>query len=558
MRNVLKTAIANACKELGLPEVAFSVERPADMTHGDYATNVALVLSKKIGKEPGRIAGDIMAVFVNQKISNVVSVEIAGPGFINFKLSQKFFVDSIQEILQKGEEYGRNDVLKGKTVMVEYTQPNVLKPLHIGHLMSNVIGEAISRTYEWNGATVVRANYQGDVGLHIAKTLWGMRKKGIEPDDVDGVGQAYAHGHEMYESDEVAQAEIIEINKQVYEGAPEIRDAYTRAREASLARFETIYKKLGTKFDEYFFESETWQKGKVLVEEGLTKGIFEKSEGAVVFPGEKYGLHTRVFLTKEGLTPYEAKDLGLALLKTERRTFDESLTITAVEQEQYFNVVFKALELLRPEFAGKFRHTHHGMMTLTSGKMSSRTGNVITGESLIADMIKAAEEKMSEREGVDAGRVSEQVAVAAIKYMVLKQKSGKNIVFDAEKSLSIEGDSGPYLQYATVRAMSVLKKANDAGISPTVEVPLFETVQIERLLQRFPEVVANALEGFAIHDVAQYLTELAGTFNSWYAAEQIVNGEDATSPYRIALTKAFTTVMHNGLALLALPVPESM
>ncbi len=488
----------------------------------------------------------------------VASVSVAGIGFINFSLSRDFFAHSIQTILSDKENFGKNKSQKDKTVMIEYTQPNVLKPLHIGHLMSNIIGESLTRIYEWNGANVIRANYQGDVGLHIAKTLWGMQKKNIEPDDVDGVGVAYAYGHEMYETDESAKQEIIVTNKQVYEHAPEIMNSYTRAREASLARFETIYAKLGTKFDQYFFESETWEIGKELVKEGVTKGIFEESDGAIIFRGEPYGLHTRVFLTKEGLTPYEAKDLGLAVVKTKRCVFDTNITITAVEQEQYFNVVFKALELLRPELKGIFNHLHHGMMTLTTGKMSSRMGNVITGESLISDMMETAKERMKEREGVDVEKVSQLVAISAIKYMVLKQKMGKNIAFDPEKSLSLEGDSGPYLQYATVRARSILKKARAMGVVAETSVSLPEITLLEKYLYRFPEVVSDALVNYAPQAIVGYLTELASTFNFWYATEKIVDKDDKTSQYKVALTESFITVMTNGLVLLAISVPESM
>ncbi len=558
MLEELRQLIQKALQDIGGDDIPVVFEHPDDITHGDYATPIALAVGKKLGKNPKEIAEAIVHKIEGLLPKDVAQVSVAGIGFINVSLSRDFFVDSIKKILSEKEHFGKNTIQEGKTVMIEYTQPNVLKTLHIGHLMSNIIGEALTRMYEWNGATVIRANYQGDVGLHIAKTLWGMQKKNITPDDVDAVGQAYAYGHEMYETNEDAKQEIIVINKQVYEQAPEIMDAYTRAREASLARFETIYKKLGTKFDQYFFESETWKMGKELVNEGLTKGIFEESDGAVVFKGEQFGLHTRVFLTKEGLTPYEAKDLGLALLKTERCTFDESITITAVEQDQYFNVVFKALELLRPELSGKFTHMHHGMMTLTTGKMSSRTGNVITGESLIADMMEAATERMKEREGIDVEKVSEQVAISAIKYMVLKQKMGKNIAFDPEKSLSLEGDSGPYLQYATARAHSLLKKARASGIISDTSVPLSETTLLEKHLYRFEEIVSSGLVNYAPQAIVGYLTELASTFNSWYAAEKIVDENDKTSQYKVALTKSFVTVMTNGLTLLAIPVPESM
>lgn len=561
MNNVKKDiieAIVSACAGLGFPEVNFVVERPADMSHGDYATNVAMVLSKQLGKNPRDIAADIAQKISEEKNTNIENVTVAGAGFINIKLSRIFFTETLKTILKDEKNFGKNDTLSGKTIMVEYTQPNPFKPFHIGHLMSNTIGEALTRIFESSGASVIRANYQGDVGLHVAKALWGMAKKGVVADDISGIGEAYAHGHELYETDETAQREIVELNKKVYAHDESIAEVYQQGRTATLAAFEKIYAMLGTTFDEYFFESEVWEKGIALVAEGLQKNIFEKSDGAIIFPGEKHGLHTRVFITKENIPTYEAKELGLAFLKTQRRAFDVSVTITAVEQEHYFTVVFKALELLHPEFAGKFMHVHHGMMVLPSGKMSSRKGSVITGESLIRDMIARAKEKVSDRGITNADKVAQDVAVGAIKYMVLKQGLGKNIAFDVDKSLSFEGDSGPYLQYTLTRARSVLSKAKTEDVSVSCAQNAPELSTLERLIERFPEKVKCALEEKEPSTITQYLVELSSEFNAWYAKEKIVDAQDLKSPYKISITQATATVLSKGLWVLGIPIPGKM
>lgn len=558
MEGVIKKAVLKTILALGLPEVSVAIERPSEMSHGDYACNVALTLSKSVGKSPRDIAEEIVEKLLNEKIEGVEKIEIAGPGFINFTLSRDFFAQEIETILKQGGNYGNNPELSGKVIMVEYTQPNPFKPFHIGHLMSNTIGETLTRILENAGATVVRANYQGDVGLHVAKALWGMIKKGTNPTDIPEIGKAYAYGHEMYETDENAQREIVEINKKVYAHDVSIEEMYQKGREASLEAFEELYTLLGTRFDEYFFESQTVEAGRKLVEEGLEKGIFEKSNDAIIFPGEKYGLHTRVFITKEGVLTYEAKELGLAVLKMERRAFDESITITAIEQEQYFNVVFKALEVLRPEFTGRFKHIHHGMMVLTTGKMSSRSGNVITGESLLGDMITRAREKVSERGTENPEDIARAVAVSAIKYMVLKQGTEKNITFDQEKSLSFEGDSGPYLQYTLVRAKSILEKAYAENLKESTVGERPELSIFERLLTRLPEKNLIALHTYAPQYISQYLTELSGAFNAWYAQEKIVDQNNPHAPYKIALTKALAVVLENGLQTLGIPTPEKM
>jgi arginyl-tRNA synthetase len=328
MEGEIRSLIQKVLADLGLPEVAFAVERPAEMSHGDWACNVALILGKQIGENPKNVAEKILQKLQEQKISEIEKIEIAGPGFINFYCTRKFFTDTLKTILKSPEAFGRNETLKGKTVMVEYTQPNPFKPFHIGHLMSNTIGETLSRIIEFSGAHIIRANYQGDIGLHVAKALWGMGKKGVAPTDILGIGEAYAYGNEMYETDADAKKEIIEINKKIYAHDASVWNVYQQGRDASLAAFEKIYALLGTKFDQYFFESEVWESGKKIVAEGLSRGIFEKgNEGAIVFPGEKYGLHTRVFITRESVPTYEAKELGLVMEKVKRVDFDENITI---------------------------------------------------------------------------------------------------------------------------------------------------------------------------------------------------------------------------------------
>jgi arginyl-tRNA synthetase len=350
-----------------------------------------------------------------------------------------------------------------------------------------------------------------------------------------------------------------------------------QGRELTLAHFEKIYRMLETQFDHYFFESEVWHSGEALVHEGLAHGVFEESEGAVVFRGEKFGLHTRVFITREGLPTYEAKDLGLALAKLAYVPFDLSITTTAVEQKEYFKVVFEALAQLRPDLRGKFTSITHGMMRFASGKMSSRKGNVITGESLLRDLIDASKEKIGSRELKDADTVAEQVAVGAIKYAILKQGSGKDIVFDPEKSLSLEGDSGPYLQYAHTRAVSLLKMAKEANIVPAIEgagglpaaaSPRSPAAQagnppapisretLERTLIHFPGVLERAADELEPHHVTTYLTELASAFNAWYASERVIGSE--TQEWGICLTRAFANTMRRGLEALGIPVPEEM
>ncbi|NQV88501.1 MAG: arginine--tRNA ligase [Parcubacteria group bacterium] len=570
IKQTLFSLINDSLKSLDLsisPEkIVF--EHPTELSHGDYSCNVALGLSKEQKIAPRELADKIVANI--EKIPlEVEKIEVAGPGFINFYLSKKFFVDNIAEILKKEDDYGKNKNLKGEKTIIEYTNTNVLKPLHIGHLMGNVIGESLSRVLEWNGAKLKRNTYQGDVGLHIAKALWGITKLKSEmpasglSEQIQFLGRAYAYGASAYEDNKDAQAEIKEINKKLFEGKDEeLERLYMWARNISLAHFEELYKKLGTKFDYYFFESEVEKDALVIVKKFLTKGVFEESDGAIVFKGEKYDpkLHTRVFVNSQGIPTYEAKDIAHAIRKYKKFHFDNAIIITANEQNDYFKVVLKALELTYPEIAQKTKHLSHGMLKLTSGKMSSRDGNVITGESLIYEMEEEVFLKMKGRNFNDneKGKIAEDVGVASIKYSILRQSVGKDIIFDPEKSISFEGDSGPYLQYAYTRASSVLQKAKTDKMKASVKKNNGIVSDLEKILYRFPEVVDMAGKEYLPSGIVTYLTELAGTFNSFYAKTKIIDKENVDSPYRIALTKAFVMVMGNGLYLLGIKVPEKM
>ena len=572
------------------------LDRPGDLSHGDYSTNVAMLLAPKLSVKPIELANDIVkkiqTLISDGKLNRVEKVEVAGPGFINFYLSGMASLELIKEIFDDkkgGTNYGKSDLHTGKKIVYEYTDPNPFKQFHIGHLMSNAIGESMARLAEWSGANVKRYCYQGDVGRHVAFTFYGFdllkKEEGaVWPSDemslsekVAFLGKVYAKGATYFKDHPEDEEKVQEINKKIYNrNDEEINKLYDLGRKWSLEHFEEIYKVLGTKFDEYFFESESSVVGLEEVKKALKTGVLEESEGAVIFRGENYGLNTRVFINKFGLPTYEAKELGLALLKYNKDPYDISYTITANEQDNVIAVSYKAIEQIYPEIAKKNFHISHGMLRLTTGKMGSRTGNVITGESMIEDMTEIALEKMKEREIPETERkeIAEQIAVAAIKYTILRQTIGRDIIFDAQKSLSFEGDSGPYLQYSCVRAKSVLDKAEKQGIvasfdsidkADAVSLKDLKICQLDwaggklgKMLIRFPEVLLRSEIEHAPHHVGQYLLDIASEFNSFYGNTQIIVEGDNLTPYKLALTKATLTVLTNGLNVLGIKVPSRM
>ncbi|MFA6353805.1 MAG: arginine--tRNA ligase [Candidatus Paceibacterota bacterium] len=580
MEQEIKNLIKDALKNLDIEVSDIKLEHPEDFKNGDYSTNVALAIAKSVGRNPKELAEKIVAEIIRLNVDkNIKKIEIAGNGFINFYLSRKFFARSVEEILNKAENFGKNDALEGKKIMVEYTDPNPFKPFHIGHLMSNAIGESISRLVEFSGAETKRANYQGDLGLHIAKAVYGLlknktlqTKEGNHNFQALNIGQAYVAGSEAYEIDQKAKKEIDEINKKIYARSDEkINEIYEWGFKVTMESFEDLYKILGTKFDFYFLESEMTDIGRDIVNDNLDKDvgheygkrIFEESDGAIVFKAEKYDpkLHTRVFITSQGLPTYETKELGLTIEKF--KTYPDmhlSIMITANEQMDYMRVVAKAISLICPQYGEKMKHIIHGMMRLTTGKMGSRKGNIIAGETLLNDVRDSILEKMTDRNfsSVEQEKIASDVAVSAIKYSILKQGTGGDIIFDFEKSISFEGDSGPYLQYSYARANSVLEKAQKENILPDPHAFLPETFEVEKLLYKFPEVVFRAASEYEPHYIANYLIEVARAYNSFYGNTMIVNKEDKTSSYKIALTYAFSFVMKNGLYLLGIEAPKKM
>jgi len=549
MQKRLKQVLQTTLQGLGvvLELASIPLEHPSDLQNGDYATGVALQVAKQAGMKPKELAEKIVSIL--GEVVGVAKIEIAGPGFINFYLSSEAIGATLEDA-RTSAKWGANENEKEKKIMVEYTDPNPFKEFHIGHLMSNAIGEAFTRLLDFSGATVVRANWQGDVGPHVAKTIWGKMQK---PEL--GWGEAYAYGSEHYEENKEV---VDEINKKVYEkNNEEINTLYAEGRKVSLERFEEIYRVLGTKFDYYFFEGIEGLEGVEIVKTHLRDGVFEESQGAVVFPGEKYGLHTRVFLTSKGLPTYEAKELGLNKAKFEKEPdLDESIIVTAQEQEDYFKVILKAIEIIFPDIGRKTKHIPHGMMRFAEGKMSSRKGNVITGESLLADLTDAARERAKESRAEDPEKLAEQVAVAAVKYQILRQATGKDIVFNREQALSLEGDSGPYIQYAHARACAIMEKADEQGVNAKVDVRADPTA-LSRLAARFPDIVERAAQNLEPQLVANYLVGFAGAFNSWYAQEQILDGTEKAA-HKVALADAARQTLKNGLWLLGIPAPERM
>jgi arginyl-tRNA synthetase len=548
----------------GLEGLNFAVEYGSSPERGHITANAAMVASKPLGQKPFIIAEEIAVYIRSKSLMEIEKVEAAGPGFLNIYLSRGYFASTVKEILNASEGFGTNTSQKGTSILYEYTDPNPFKEFHIGHLMSNTVGEALSRIAERQGANVMRACYQGDVGPHIAKTLWAMARneKKEGETDIEYLGRSYSIGSQQYEASEIIKKEIDDLNVVIYaKGDPGLLKQYEWGRNVSLAHFEEIYKKLGTTFDAYFFESEMAERAVKLVHDWKEKGVFEDSDGAVVYRGEKKGLHTRVFLNSRGLPTYEAKDLVLNLIdKPKKVPADASIIITANEQDDYFRVMLAALEDIDAQVREKITHISHGMMRFKGGKMSSRKGNVVSGDGLIESVAERVLEKMADREMSEGSKkeLAEKIAIGSIKYSILRQAVGGDIIFDPENAISIEGDSGPYLQYAYVRAQSILRKAANESLKPKAVLPPEIAEAPEMLLPEIQHLMKRAHETTSPNLLVAYALKLAGTFNAYYAETKIIDHENPYTPYRLAITQAVASVLREVLTVLAIPVVEEM
>ncbi len=561
MKEILRKAIEIAVEELGYKAEVFSVAEPADLANGDYSTNIALLLAKTAGEKPHNLAEKIVAQLEKSKqLERVERVSIAGPGFVNFYLKSSYFSSTIQSI---DKDWGKSGKFKDRKILVEHSSPNLFKSFHIGHVMNNTIGESIKRLAEFSGAEVTTISYPSDVSLGIAKAVYVMLEDGLEKvnsfstitEKLNYLGECYVRGTKAFEEDKSLEPRIREITQILYDKKTDTKEyeAYQLGRDINLQYFKEITRRLGSEFNDFIFESEAGVEGAKLVRVHVGD-VFTESDGAIIFKGEDVGLHTRVFITKEGNPIYEAKDIGLLSLKFSRFTPDLSIFITDHEQGEYFKVVMAAAGMINPVWKEHSIHRTHGRMSFKGMKMSSRLGGV----PLAHDVLDSIIEEVTKRSRDLTGEANDIIAISALKFSILRSMAGKDINFDPDTSLSFEGDSGPYLLYSAVRAQSILTKANFTDKNG-IKIPEdWQSTMLERQLIHFPEIVSRGIEEWAPHHMVIYLLALAQEFNSWYANTQIFDENDVSSPYKLAITKAFYTTMKNGLYLLGIEVPEKM
>ena len=541
IRENLKQAIKNLYNLDFEPEITPSPEN----IDADYSTNAPLRLAKDLHKSPMQIA---------EELNNELDAEISNPGFLNFELSDKYLNQKLDALNDDFANEIVSSNFAGKTVICEFSDPNPFKVLHVGHLYTSIMGDSISRLYEYAGAKVIRANFGGDVGLHVAKTMYILLQKDIDNLTIEDIAKSYVEGTAAYEEDEAAKQEITKLNKEIYKINSEnlhdskLAEVYWKGRELSYEYFNDFYAKIGVKFDKYYPESTVAKLGLETVKRELEAGVYEKSDGAVVFKGEPYGLHTRVFINKEGVPTYEAKDVGLIFTKDKDYHFDKSVVITGNEQKDYMAVVLKSVEQYAPELVEKTTHLTHGLVKLPGNvKMSSRKGNFLKAVDvldLVRDELKSAYDSTDEK-----------VSLAATKYAFLKYKMGGDIIFDPKESVKMTGNSGPYLLYSAVRAKKILSNCNNQTQIDEYIYNIYEKNIIKKLLE-YKNVLQESVAEMAPHKVANYLYELAQDFSRFYENCQVAGAKEESE--RVKIVKVYLAIMTHGLDILGIKIPEEM
>ncbi|MBI5127550.1 arginine--tRNA ligase [Candidatus Roizmanbacteria bacterium] len=558
LKNLQKTL-----EKIGEKEVDIDLQPPTNADFGDYSTSMALKLTKLLKKNPVTIAEEIKNNF--PKNDFIEKIDIIKPGFINFWIKPHQLLDYVQSVSTEKFDFPHFHLGKNEKVMVEFAHPNTHKLFHIGHLRNISTGETMVRILEAVGNKVIRSNYQGDVGLHIAKCLYGVQSEKSKikslktlQEKIEFIGKMYTKGTKAYEDDIKAKEEINRINKMIYDQDQEILPVWQETKKWSLDYFNEVYKRVDSHFDRLYLESEFYKRGMEVANEALKKGILEKSQGAIVFNGKKYGLDTRVFINSLGFPTYEGKELGLAEKEfSEFGELDKNIHVVTPEQTSFFKITFKVEELIdEKKYKNKQHHLIYEWVKLKEGKMSSREGNIIEANWLI-DQIK---EKILKQFKCN-DKTAEILAVASVKYSFLKTSTQTIIHFDMEESITVDGNSAPYLIYTYVRCQSVLNKDDYNSLTRKLvnsNIINNDELILLRKLYQFPEVVLKAVHEFSPNFIATYLYELSSQFNLFYQKNPILKADKKTKELRLLITKATANVIKKGLELLGIKTVEKM
>lgn len=543
---VMNETIVTIIKKLFDQTVDVEISRP-DPQFGDWATNVALQLAKPLGRNPREIAEELAEKLRDE--ADFADVSVAGPGFINIRLNEASLLAAIRE--------EPSQMRAGQTVVIETNNPNPFKAMHIGHAFNAILGDTIANLLAISGAQVNRVSYHGDVGLHVGKSMYSLLRYAdgdiakieaiAEGERNAFMSKMYAEGSKAYKEDEAAKAEIQDLAEQSFEPKSTL---YTRIYELckawSFEQIDATVRRLGNlPIDRRFLESAADSRGVATVRQ-YVPDVFQESNGALIFKGSEHGSFDNAFVSSNGRGLYAARDLGLMQLKDEQYHADHSYIVTAEEQRDYFKGVIAAAELIWPDKKGVTVNISTGTVKLSTGKMSSRDGDVVAIAWLFDQFAAAITER--------GGEPTDEIIAGALRYQFLRVKIGSDVVFDVNEAVSLTGNTGSYLQYAHARACSILGKVSVAA--PSLVSVHTEDRELVRKLGEYHEVVELAARTLEPHHICNYLFELAQEFNRYYEKNQVVGSDEEA--HRASLVAAYADTLKAGLELLGIHAPERM
>lgn len=578
MKSQIEDVINQTVKKLYEVDLDSRLEHPKDDRFGDYATAVALNIAQAADADPLEIAHQIVAYLKNQKskIKDIVNrIEVAEPGFVNFWLNPEALVKEVNEVNKRKDGYGSSAVGKGRTVVIDYSSPNIAKRFGIGHLRSTVIGQALYNLDKFHGYQVIGDNHLGDWGTQFGALIASIKSSRLKIQNltVDDLEELYVDFHQDAEKDPKLIEEARSWFKKLEEGDKEARSIWKSVVDVSLAEFNRIYNLLGVKFDYTYGESFYEDKMPAVIEEVRARGLSRRSEGAeiVEFPSTSSGqvLPPAILVKSDGATTYFTRDL--ATIKFRLKEFAPQFITYEVgaDQKLHFQQLFATAKKLGWGETCYLFHVAHGLIRMAFGKMSTRRGQTVKLEDVLEEATLRAKKLTG---GNDA--ISKAVGVGAIKYFDLSHQPQTDIIFDWEKLFLLEGNSGPYLQYTYARARSVLRKAKlgdsvrtrqldnqtfvQTKLQPSVSEDSTTEQPLLRWLYRFPEVLEEAAENYSPNLICNYLFELAQRFNSFYDKAPIIKAQDDVRNLRLVLTAATAQVLKNGLSILGIETPEKL
>ena len=541
-------------------EIAEYIEIPPDTTLGDYALP-CFFLAKVLRNSPVKIAESLKARFITDEIIEECS---AVGGYLNFKVNRKAFTkDLLTEIEEKGDRYGAQSIGAGKTVCIDYSSINIAKPFHIGHLSTTVIGSALCKIFRFLGYKVVGINHLGDYGtqfgkLIVAYKLWSDEEK-VRSGRLKELSRIYVKFHEEAKKNPALDDEARKYFKLIEDGDAESNKLFEMFKKITLEEVDKIYKMLNVTFDSYAGESFYNDKMQPIVDELKEKGLLKESDGASIVDLEKYDMPPCLILKSDGSSLYATRDIAAAEYRHKTYGFYKCLYVVAYQQNLHFKQFFKVLELMGREWAKDLVHVAYGMVSLESGAMSTREGNVVLLEDVLNKTIEKAREVIEEKNPdiKDKENTAKAVGTGAVIFGALVNNKIKDIVFSYDRVLSFEGETCPYVQYTVARCNSVIKKV---GMGGDYAVPDMETseYQVVSELGRFSEVLVSASEKYEPSFLTRYCIDLAKAYNKFYIDCKIATDDINTRNFRLAVTRAVKTTLTNALGLLGIKTVAEM